>query len=325
LKQKLGSTKTEILVGENASAEIAELSSDVVLNGITGAAGLPATISALKSGAKLALANKESLVIGGKLVLDIAAKDQIIPVDSEHSALAQCLRGENRSQIKKIILTASGGPFRGKSKSELEKVTLEETLKHPTWAMGQVVTINSATLMNKGLEVIEAHLLFGIDFKDIEVVVHPQSIVHSMVEFVDGSTMAQASPPNMKVPIALALSWPDRLENISPAIDWNKASNWNFEQVDEKVFSALNVARKAGQAAGTAPAVMNAANEECVASFIERKLSFLSIVEIVNKVLENHISSNQFISNSDLTIDKLFAADKQSRVDTKQLISEVLK
>jgi 1-deoxy-D-xylulose-5-phosphate reductoisomerase len=179
--------------------------------------------------------------------------------------------------------------------------------------------------MNKGLEVIEAHLLFGIDFKDIEVVVHPQSIVHSMVEFVDGSTMAQASPPNMKVPIALALSWPDRLENISPAIDWTKSSNWNFEQVDEQVFSALNVARKAGQAAGSAPAVMNAANEECVASFIERKLSFLSIVEIVNKVLEKHISSSQFISNSDLTIDKLFAADKQARVDTKQLISEVSK
>jgi 1-deoxy-D-xylulose-5-phosphate reductoisomerase len=191
--------------------------------------------------------------------------------------------------------------------------------------MGQVVTINSATLMNKGLEVIEAHLLFGIDFNDIEVVVHPQSIVHSMVEFIDGSTMAQASPPNMKVPIALALSWPDRLENISPAIDWNKASNWNFEQVDEKVFSALNVARKAGQAAGTAPTVMNAANEECVSSFIERKLSFLSIVEIVNKVLELHISSNQFIANSDLTIDQLFAADKQARVDTKQLISEVSK
>ncbi len=325
LKQNLGATKTEIIVGENASAEIAQLGSDVVLNGITGAAGLPATISALKSGSKLALANKESLVIGGKLVLDIAARDQIIPVDSEHSALAQCLRGENKSQIKKLILTASGGPFRGRSKSELEKVTLEETLKHPTWAMGQVVTINSATLMNKGLEVIEAHLLFGIDFKDIEVVVHPQSIVHSMVEFVDGSTMAQASPPNMKVPIALALSWPDRLENISPAIDWTKSSNWNFEQVDEQVFSALNVARKAGQAAGSAPAVMNAANEECVASFIERKLSFLSIVEIVNKVLEKHISSAQFISNSDLTIDKLFAVDKQARVDTKQLISEVSK
>ena len=322
LKQNLGSTDTKIVVGENASADIAELSCDVVLNGITGAAGLPATISALKSGAKLALANKESLVIGGKLVLDIAGEDQIIPVDSEHSALAQCLRGEDKSQIKKLILTASGGPFRGKSKSELEKVTLEETLKHPTWAMGQVVTINSATLMNKGLEVIEAHLLFGIDFQNIEVVVHPQSIVHSMVEFVDGSTMAQASPPNMKVPIALALSWPDRLQEISPAIDWTKSASWDFETVDENIFPALNVARKAGLAAGTAPAVMNAANEICVQAFIERKLSFLSIVEIVNTVLENHLSSSEFIANKELNLDKLFASDKKARFDTQQLISE---
>ena len=322
LKQNLGSTDTKIVVGENASADIAGLSCDVVLNGITGAAGLPATISALKSGAKLALANKESLVIGGKLVLDIAGEEQIIPVDSEHSALAQCLRGEDKSQIKKLILTASGGPFRGKSKIELEKVSLEETLKHPTWAMGQVVTINSATLMNKGLEVIEAHLLFGIDFKNIEVVVHPQSIVHSMVEFVDGSTMAQASPPNMKVPIALALSWPDRLEDISPAIDWSKSASWNFETVDENIFPALNVARKAGLAAGTAPAVMNAANEICVQAFIERKLSFLSIVEIVNKVLENHLSGSEFIANKELTLDKLFASDKKARFDTQQIISE---
>jgi len=322
LKQNLGSTDTKIVVGENASADIAGLSCDVVLNGITGAAGLPATISALKSGAKLALANKESLVIGGKLVLDIAGEDQIIPVDSEHSALAQCLRGEDKSQIKKLILTASGGPFRGKSKSELEKVTLEETLKHPTWAMGQVVTINSATLMNKGLEVIEAHLLFGIDFQNIEVVVHPQSIVHSLVEFVDGSTMAQASPPNMKVPIALALSWPDRLQEISPAIDWTKSASWDFETVDENIFPALNVARKAGLAAGTAPAVMNAANEICVQAFIERKLSFLSIVEIVNTVLENHLSSSEFIANKELNLDKLFASDKKARFDTQQLISE---
>ena len=322
LKQNLGSTDTKIVVGENASADIAGLSCDVVLNGITGAAGLPATISALKSGAKLALANKESLVIGGKLVLDIADVDQIIPVDSEHSALAQCLRGEDKSQIKKLILTASGGPFRGKSKSELEKVTLEETLKHPTWAMGQVVTINSATLMNKGLEVIEAHLLFGIDFQNIEVVVHPQSIVHSLVEFVDGSTMAQASPPNMKVPIALALSWPDRLQEISPAIDWTKSASWDFETVDENIFPALNVARKAGLAAGTAPAVMNAANEICVQAFIERKLSFLSIVEIVNTVLENHLSSSEFIANKELNLDKLFASDKKARFDTQQLISE---
>jgi 1-deoxy-D-xylulose-5-phosphate reductoisomerase len=320
LKQNLGSTKTEIVVGENASAEIAQLGSDVVLNGITGAAGLPATISALKSGAKLALANKESLVIGGKLVLDIAAKDQIIPVDSEHSALAQCLRGENKSQIKKLILTASGGPFRGKSKSELEKVSLEETLKHPTWAMGQVVTINSATLMNKGLEVIEAHLLFGIDFKDIEVVVHPQSIVHSMVEFVDGSTMAQASPPNMKVPIALALSWPDRLENISPAIDWAKSSNWNFEPVDENVFSALKIARKAGEAGSYIPAVMNAANEVCVEAFIQNQIKFTKITDIVEKIVDLFLLNHKKDEINKLTLDDIYKMDFEARKKAKEMI-----
>ena len=320
LKQNLGSTDTKIVVGETASADIAGLSCDVVLNGITGAAGLPATISALKSGAKLALANKESLVIGGKLVLGIAGEEQIIPVDSEHSALAQCLRGEDKSQIKKLILTASGGPFRGKSKSELEKVTLEETLKHPTWAMGQVVTINSATLMNKGLEVIEAHLLFGIDFKNIEVVVHPQSIVHSMVEFVDGSTMAQASPPNMKVPIALALSWPDRLEDISPAIDWTKSANWNFEQVDETVFSAIKIARLAGEAGGYIPAVMNAANEECVEAFILKQIKFTRITEIVEKVVNLFLINYKKNKLKEINIEDIFKMDLEARKKTKDFI-----
>ena len=323
LKNLIDSSKTQIVAGKDSSAEIASLECDVVLNAITGAAGLSATISALKAGSKLALANKESLVIGGKIVLDLAGENQIIPVDSEHSALAQCLRGENKDQVKKLILTASGGPFRGKTKSELEKVSLEETLKHPTWSMGQVVTINSATLMNKGLEVIEAHLLFGIDFKNIEVVIHPQSIVHSMVEFIDGSTMAQASPPNMKVPIALALSWPDRLNEISPAIDWSKSSTWNFEAIDEKVFLALSVARKAGQSGGSAPAVMNAANEECVTAFIERKLPFLSIVEIVNTVLDNHLNNKELVSNKELTLEKLLIADEKARTSAKDLIAKV--
>ena len=323
LKKLIDSSKTQIIAGKDSSAEIASLECDVVLNAITGAAGLSATISALKAGSKLALANKESLVIGGKIVLDLAGENQIIPVDSEHSALAQCLRGENKDQVKKLILTASGGPFRGKTKSELEKVSLEETLKHPTWSMGQVVTINSATLMNKGLEVIEAHLLFGIDFKNIEVVIHPQSIVHSMVEFIDGSTMAQASPPNMKVPIALALSWPDRLNEISPAIDWSKSSTWNFETVDEKVFLALSVSRKAGQSGGSAPAVMNAANEECVTAFIERKLPFLSIVEIVNTVLDNHLNNKELVSNKELTLEKLLIADEKARTSAKDLIAKV--
>jgi 1-deoxy-D-xylulose-5-phosphate reductoisomerase len=323
LKKLIDSTKTQIIAGKDSSAEIASLECDVVLNAITGAAGLSATISTLKAGSKLALANKESLVIGGKIVLDLAGENQIIPVDSEHSALAQCLRGENKDQVKKLILTASGGSFRGKTKSELEKVSLEETLKHPTWSMGQVVTINSATLMNKGLEVIEAHLLFGIDFKNIEVVIHPQSIVHSMVEFIDGSTMAQASPPNMKVPIALALSWPDRLNEISPAIDWSKSSTWNFEAIDEKVFLALSVARKAGQSGGSAPAVMNAANEECVTAFIERKLPFLSIVEIVNTVLDNHLNNKELVSNKELTLEKLLRADEKARTSAKDLIAKV--
>ncbi len=324
LSKLIDSSKVEILIGPDSSAQIVENTCDVVLNAITGAAGLPATIAVLKTGAKLALANKESLVIGGKLVLDLAKQDQIIPVDSEHSALAQCLRGEEKSQIKKLILTASGGPFRGKTREELKNVTLEQTLKHPTWSMGQVVTINSATLMNKGLEVIEAHLLFGIAFNDIEVVVHPQSIVHSMVEFVDGSTMAQASPPSMKLPIALALSWPDRLVGISPAIDWTSSSYWTFESLDEEVFPALAVARKAGEHAGSAPAVMNAANEECVKAFIERKISFLSIVEIVDAVLTDYISKNSHVKNEVTSIAQILDADVNARNITKKKIEAKL-
>ena len=317
--------KFEILVGKNASAEVAKYSCDVVLNGITGAAGLLATIETLKSGHKLALANKESLVIGGKLVLDIAKPDQIVPVDSEHSALAQCLRGERKSEIKKLILTASGGPFRGKTIEELKNVTVEQTLNHPTWNMGPVVTINSASLMNKGLEIIEAHLLFGIEFEKIEVVIHPQSIIHSMIEFVDGSTMAQASPPNMKLPIALGLSWPDRLTNVQKPVDWTKSQSWTFENVDEKVFKALSLAKEVGKAAGSAPAAMNAANEECVAAFIERKISFLSIVEIVENVVRNHLASSSFVKNELLTLEKLLNVDESIRQETNEILSKFRK
>lgn len=323
LKNKISDIDVEILVGENASAEIAGIECDVVLNGITGAAGLSATVATLKAGSKLALANKESLVIGGKLVLGLAQEGQIIPVDSEHSALAQCLRGENLKQVKKLILTASGGPFRGKKKEELSKVSVQETLKHPTWNMGPLVTINSATLMNKGLELIEAHLLFGISYDDIQVVIHPQSIVHSMVEFIDGSTMAQASPPNMKVPIALALSWPDRLADISPALDWTRSSCWDFENVDESVFKAITIAKKAGACAGSAPAVMNAANEECVTAFIEQKIPFLSIVEIVQKVLDLHLTSGEFLNDEMLNLENLMKSDFQARQITRKMINEV--
>lgn len=317
--------KFEILVGKNASAEVAKYPCDVVLNGITGAAGLLPTLETLKAGHKLALANKESLVIGGKLVLDLAQEGQIIPVDSEHSALAQCLRGEKKSEIKKLILTASGGPFRGKSTEELKNVTVEQTLNHPTWNMGPVVTINSASLMNKGLEIIEAHLLFGIEFEKIDVVVHPQSIIHSMIEFIDGSTMAQASPPNMKLPIALGLSWPDRLMNVQNPIEWTKSQSWTFENVDDKVFKAINLAKKVGKAAGSAPAAMNAANEECVSAFIERKISFLSIVEIVEQVVENHLSGSSFVNNQTLKLEKLLNVDELIRVETRKQINNLRK
>lgn len=317
--------KFEILAGKNASAEVAKSTCDVVLNGITGAAGLLPTLETLKAGHKLALANKESLVIGGKLVLDLAQEGQIIPVDSEHSALAQCLRGEKKSEIKKLILTASGGPFRGKSTEELKNVTVEQTLNHPTWNMGPVVTINSASLMNKGLEIIEAHLLFGIEFEKIDVVVHPQSIIHSMIEFIDGSTMAQASPPNMKLPIALGLSWPDRLMNVQNPIEWTKSQSWTFENVDDKVFKAINLAKKVGKAAGSAPAAMNAANEECVSAFIERKISFLSIVEIVEQVVENHLSGSSFVNNQTLKLEKLLNVDELIRVETRKQINNLRK
>ena len=317
--------KFEILVGKNASAEVAKYPCDVVLNGITGAAGLLPTLETLKAGHKLALANKESLVIGGKLVLDLAQEGQIIPVDSEHSALAQCLRGEKKSEIKKLILTASGGPFRGKSTEELKNVTVEQTLNHPTWNMGPVVTINSASLMNKGLEIIEAHLLFGIEFEKIDVVVHPQSIIHSMIEFIDGSTMAQASPPNMKLPIALGLSWPDRLMNVQNPIEWSKSQSWTFENVDDKVFKAINLAKKVGKSAGSAPAAMNAANEECVSAFIERKISFLSIVEIVEQVVGNHLSGSSFVNNQSLTLEKLLNVDELIRVETRKQINNLRK
>ena len=311
----------KLLVGPEASGELASINCDVVLNGITGAAGLLATINSLKTGNRLALANKESLVIGGKLVLDLASENQIIPVDSEHSALAQCLRGEKKSEIRKLILTASGGPFRGKKLDELKNVKLDETLKHPTWNMGPVVTINSATLMNKGLEIIEAHLLFGIKYENIEVVIHPQSIIHSMVEFIDGSTMAQASPPNMKIPIALSLSWPERLKDIYAPISWNHNQSWVFENVNSEVFKAPDLARRAGQKSGSAPAVMNAVNEECVSAFIEQKISFLSIVEIVENLLTEHITGDDYISNENLTLDSLLKTEAQYRNKAKEIIS----
>lgn len=258
---------------------------DVVLNALVGALGLAPTLAALATGARLALANKESLVAGGPLVLKAAAPGQIVPVDSEHSAMAQCLRGGTADEVAKIVLTASGGPFLGWTADDLESVTPEQAGKHPTWSMGPMNTLNSATLVNKGLELIETHLLFGIDYDRIEVVVHPQSIVHSMATFTDGSTLAQASPPDMKLPIALALGWPARVPGAAPACDFTTASTWEFLPLDNEVFPAVNLAREAGTRGGCLTAVYNAANEESAEAFLSGRISFPAIVQTVGDVL----------------------------------------
>jgi 1-deoxy-D-xylulose-5-phosphate reductoisomerase len=274
----------KILAGPDAMAELAAWPCDVVLNGMTGSVGLAPTLSALEAGRTLALANKESLVAGGPLVTPYRA--QIVPVDSEHSALAQCLRGGTREEIARLVLTASGGPFRGRT--SLTGVTPAEALAHPTWDMGPVVTINSATLINKGLELIEAHLLFDIPYAQIDVVVHPQSIIHSMVEFTDGSTLAQVSPPDMKLPIALGLGWPDRVPGAATPMDWTQAASWTFEPLDERVFGAVGLCREAGTTGGTAPAALNAANEVCVQAFLDGRLELAAIVDTIAQIVGEH-------------------------------------
>jgi 1-deoxy-D-xylulose-5-phosphate reductoisomerase len=277
----------KILAGPDAATELAGWPCDTVLNGMTGSVGLAPTLAALAAGRTLALANKESLIAGGPLVqAAITRPDQIVPVDSEHSALAQCLRGGRADEVRRLVLTASGGPFRGRT--DLDAVTPAEALAHPTWDMGPVVTVNSATLINKGLEVIEAHLLFGTPYDRIDVVVHPQSIVHSMVEFVDGSTLAQVSPPDMRLPIALGLSWPDRLPHKGYGMDWSSAATWEFLPLDDTAFPAVGLARAAGRRGGTAPAALNAANEVCVAAFLDGRLAFPGIVDTVAKVVDEH-------------------------------------
>jgi 1-deoxy-D-xylulose-5-phosphate reductoisomerase len=278
----------KLLAGSDAAEQVAAWPCDVVLNGMTGSVGLAPTLAALDAGRTLALANKESLIAGGPLVKARAKPGQIVPVDSEHSAIAQCLRAGAASEVRQLILTASGGPFRGRARETLGEVSVADALAHPTWDMGPVVTINSATLVNKGLELIEAHWLFDIDFDAISVVVHPQSIIHSMVEFVDGSTIAQASPPDMHLPIALALSWPGRIDGAAAAMDWSSAATWTFEPLDNEAFPAVELARAAGKAGGTAPAVFNAANEEALAAFVAGRLAFVEIVETIAEVVESH-------------------------------------
>ncbi|WP_071287704.1 1-deoxy-D-xylulose-5-phosphate reductoisomerase [Mycolicibacterium llatzerense] len=272
--------------GADAATRLVEdTEADVVLNSLVGALGLKPTLAALHSGARLALANKESLVAGGPLVLKAAQPGQIVPVDSEHSALAQCLRGGTGDEVARLVLTASGGPFRGWTAKDLEDVTPEQAGAHPTWSMGPMNTLNSASLVNKGLELIETHLLFGIDYDRIDVVVHPQSIVHSMVTFTDGSTLAQASPPDMKLPIALALGWPARVPGAALACDWTKASTWEFGPLDDDVFPAVRLAREAGTRGGCLTAVYNAANEESAAAFLDGRIGFPAIVRTVADVL----------------------------------------
>jgi 1-deoxy-D-xylulose-5-phosphate reductoisomerase len=306
----------KLLAGPDAAAEVAAWpSADVVVNGMTGSIGLAPTLAALDAGHVLALANKESLVAGGSLVTERARPGQIVPVDSEHSALAQCLRAGAAAEVRRLVLTASGGPFRGRTRDQLADVTPEQALAHPTWDMGPVVTINSATLVNKGLELIEAHWLFDIGYDAIDVVVHPQSVVHSMVEFYDGSTMAQASPPDMRLPIALAMAWPDRVPGAAAAVDWTSASSWQFEPLDATTFPAVQLAREAGARGGTTPAVFNAVNEEAVAAFVAGRVPFLGIVDTIAQVVSEHESTPT------PTVDDVLAAEKWARIRAQEVLA----
>ena len=304
-------------LGAEESAQLArDIGSDVVLNGITGSVGLGPTLAALDAGRTLALANKESLVVGGELVTGRAAPGQLVPVDSEHSALAQALRGGTADEVRRLVLTASGGPFRGRRRAELEHVTPQQALAHPTWSMGPVVTTNSATLVNKGLEVIEAHLLFGIGYERIDVVVHPQSIVHSMVEFVDGSTLAQASPPDMRLPIALALGWPERVPGAGVPLDWTRASSWTFEPLDDEAFPAVLLAKRVGEAGSTYPAVYNAANEQAVQAFHAGRAGFLDIVDTIRRVVDAHETAS-----GPLTRESLAEAERWARAEADRVLA----
>jgi 1-deoxy-D-xylulose-5-phosphate reductoisomerase len=307
----------KILAGPDAATELASWPCDVVLNAMTGAIGLAPTLAALDAGRTLALANKESLIVGGDLVMDRAAPGQVIPVDSEHSAIAECLggagpRAADPQAVRRLVLTASGGPFRGRSRADLAGVTPAEALAHPTWVMGPVITVNSATLVNKGLEVIEAHLLFGVSLDRIDVVVHPQSVVHSMVEFTDGSTLAQASPPDMRLPIARALGWPARVPGAVQSCDWTRAARWDFEPLDDEAFPAVALAREVGTAGGGAPAVYNAANEVCVAAFLAGRLAFSAIVDTVAQVVADYLAATGHASSTP-SLQTVLAADDWAR------------
>ena len=299
---------------EQAAHLVRDVPADVVVNGITGSVGLGPTLAALDSGAVLALANKESLIVGGDLVMSRAKPGQIVPVDSEHSAIAQALRSGEHSEVRRLVLTASGGPFRGRTRESLRNVTPQEALAHPTWDMGLVVTTNSSTLVNKGLEVIEAHLLFDVPYERIAVTVHPQSIVHSMVEFVDGSTIAQASPPDMRLPISLGLDWPHRVAGTGAPLDWTSASTWSFEPLDDEVFPAVEMAKAVGTAGGTFPAVFNAANEQAVLAFHAGAIGYLDILDVVERVVETHDAT-------ELSLDALVDAESWARREADSVVA----
>jgi 1-deoxy-D-xylulose-5-phosphate reductoisomerase len=312
--------RPEIVAGPGAATRLAAFDADVVLNAVAGAQGLRATLAALDAGRTVALANKESLVAGGPLVTSRAKPGQLVPVDSEHAALAQCLRGGTADEVARLVITASGGPFRGYGRDDMADVTPAQAMAHPTWDMGPLITTNSATLVNKALEVIEAHLLFGIPYERIHVVVHPQSIVHSMVEFVDGATIAQASPPDMRLPIALALGWPDRVAGASRSVDWAAAQAWTFEPLDAKAFPAIDVAREAGAAGGCAPAVYNAANEELVAAFHAGDVSFLGIVDTITRVLGEWLDTQHARVGNPGTVEDVEHAEGWARGRAREIV-----
>lgn len=310
LKNKLGSTKTTLLAGSKKLNELATFDeADIVLNSLVGFSGFQPTVTALKADKKVALANKESLVVGGALINEIldGNRDQLIPVDSEHSAMLQCLVGENYRDIAKIVITASGGPFRTWSKKEMQDITVDDALNHPNWSMGSKITIDSATMMNKGLEIIEAYWLFDLPLSKIEAVVHPQSIVHSIVEFVDGSSKAQLGPPTMKVPILYALTYPDRIGLDAPLLDWQEMLELNFEQVDHEKFPCITLAMQAIEAGGSAPAILNAANEVAVERFLNREISYFEIPKVIEQSLE------RLPINQNLSIEYLTEIDQEAR------------
>ncbi|HLU43452.1 MAG TPA: 1-deoxy-D-xylulose-5-phosphate reductoisomerase [Natronosporangium sp.] len=305
----------KILTGPEAITELAAWPCDIVLNAVDGSRGLAPTLAALRAGHTVALANKESLVAGGRLVRAAAQPGQLIPVDSEHTGLAQCLRAGAEAEVRRLVITASGGPFRGRSRAELTDITPEQALAHPTWQMGPVITVNSATLVNKGLELIEAHELYQVPYDRIEVMVHPQSVLHAMVEFVDGATIAQASPPDMRLAIAYALGYPDRVPDAAPALDWTTAHTWELFPVDDEAFPAVALARAAGQAGRCRPAIYNAANEECVAAFLAGRLPFLGIVDTVAQVLADAPTLSE-----PGTVEDVLAAEEWARERAQQLI-----